>query len=488
MGAGSFLALPAELQLEIMGILDAGSMLSLALSCRALHEQFKSPAIQYAYELLLSSMQDNGADVPLDILQLSLRRLRKGWESLDWTFGETVKLPGDLGRYALISGIFVKIDRKGADLSVCGLSSATQTGRTRTTASLDFHAIDFTIDPSQDLIVLLEKRELPDGRRRIQAHARCISADGAHPSAKVDSFQFDFVRHGSYSHKILLADDVVAIWSHHGDGRLLLWNWREGFLIYDSICSNLPKDIYSLEMLSREAFILMSVSGPGKFYVCKFSPMVPAPPTIVATLMLPPTASSGLLSFVTHSTQLPVRPVPGTPFMPVPDSRIHVFSLEYRTTSGQHQSYSLFVHSRAFLRPIYRDSNQTQAEEIPWDRWGPYDTRFTERRVQPGGPCASYGCRVLCESIGGLGIDVLDFSYANPYLTSRTRRHFGPHNPSVLPPNNVFLRQVVTRLPYHVTSRSVENHYPYYAIDEERVVGMKYSLRSGEMMLEVNYF
>ncbi|KAJ3508250.1 hypothetical protein NLJ89_g5861 [Agrocybe chaxingu] len=304
MAAMSLLALPAELQLEIMGILDAGSLLCLALCCRALHELFKSPAIQYTYELLLTVMQDNGTDIPLDVLQSSLQRLRKGWESLDWTFGEIVKLPGGSSRYELISGIFVMMDRNSADFSVCRLSSATQTGWTRTITSLDFCAIDFTIDPSHDLLVLLEKQELPDGRGRIQAHARRISTDGAHPNANVDSFHFEFIRHTAYSHRIQLADDVVAVWSHHG-GRLLLWNWREGFLIHDSVCSNLPKDIYSLEMLSRKAFILKANSGPGKIYVCKFSPTVPAPPTIVATLLLPPTASSDLLSFVTHSSLIP---------------------------------------------------------------------------------------------------------------------------------------------------------------------------------------
>ncbi|KAJ3504547.1 hypothetical protein NLJ89_g7881 [Agrocybe chaxingu] len=193
MAAMSLLALPAELQLEIMGILDAGSLLCLALCCRALHELFKSPAIQYAYELLLTVMQDNGTDIPLGVLQSSLRRLRKGWESLDWTFGEIVKLPGGSSRYELISGIFVKVNANETDFSVCRLSSATQTGWTRTKALLDFRATDFAIDPSHDLIVLLEKRELSDGRRRIQAHARRISIDAAHPNAKVDSFHFDYV-------------------------------------------------------------------------------------------------------------------------------------------------------------------------------------------------------------------------------------------------------------------------------------------------------
>ncbi|CAA7262362.1 unnamed protein product [Cyclocybe aegerita] len=293
MAAVSLLALPAELELEIMSILDAGPMLCLALSCRAFQELFKSPAIQYAYELRLTVMQDNGTNIPLETLHSRLQRLRKSWEWLNWTFGGTVKLPGILEAYELRSGIFAKIDRPGTFLSICGLSSATRTGHPCSVRSLGFRADKFAIDPSQDLIAILEEIRLPNGEKHVQVHARRISTDDIHPNAKVDGFHLDFVQR---------------------------------FLIYEPTSHDFPPDVYNFEMLSKDAFILMSVSGPGKIHVCKFSPTCPATPTVVATLLLPPTASSKVDFFVTHSVRLPECLTPGTLLMPVPHSRIHVFT------------------------------------------------------------------------------------------------------------------------------------------------------------------
>jgi hypothetical protein len=94
---------------------------------------------------------------------------------------------------------------------------------------------------------------IPDEGRLIRLFIRTISTHEAHPATHntpSDVFQF-FIPpdpdHGVSIRNIIIqiADDILAVFFSTGFHRLLLWNWKEGFLI--SVRPDLvDSDIYDL--------------------------------------------------------------------------------------------------------------------------------------------------------------------------------------------------------------------------------------------------
>ncbi|CAA7262356.1 unnamed protein product [Cyclocybe aegerita] len=494
MAATSLRGLPPELQFKIMVLLDAASMLSVGLSCRTLHELFRLPSVQYLYDLHLSVMQENGTDTSLDQLHSRLRCLRKGWESLDWTPAQdVVNIPGSENVGCFVSGMFIETNEERTGLTVHSLPSATQGGHSHYTASVDFRFTSFDIDPGQDVIVFVGESVLPNGTRRGNAHIRTLSAHMSHPDATVESFPFDISPRRDY-YDIKVVDDVlVVITSGPGIYRLLLWNWQKGFLIYDSTDLGLPPKTYSFKMLGRESFFLTTTAQFGKIHIYKFSPTAPSIPRMVAMLELP-ISNMRLSNFFILSPKLPTNPTPGTMFAPRPDAWVHVFSVRYfpEEPKSKKPSYMLFVQSRTLLQYVHRAGDIAQGEDVPWGQWGEHETRFIAEPQEDYGQVYPYGHRVLRKPIGSSSIDVLDFSEVNPNLASPAgmRQRFGRDTPTLLPPNNVFPQQVITRLPFHVTSRPVERDpHPYYMMDEERVVeSYEDNQESNGTLLQVYYF
>lgn len=150
----------------------------------------------------------------------------------------------------------------------------------------------------------------------------------------------------------------------------------------------LPKDTWDFSLLSPEAFILTSVEGTGSFHLYHLPENPTASAVPIATFNLPPLKSEyrmGSLSI--HSSPIHSQSLPGSLFMTVPESFIQVVSLRYfiDAMAGSIVNFSMFVHSRFFLRYIqaYKggraDFQLGQAFE--WDSWGPHNTRFLPRRI-----------------------------------------------------------------------------------------------------------
>jgi len=76
----------------------------------------------------------------------------------------------------------------------------------------------------------------PDEGRFVRLFIRTISTHEVHPAARFDVLQFfippDHER-GVLIRNIIIqiADDILAVFFSTGLHRLLLWNWKEGFLI-----------------------------------------------------------------------------------------------------------------------------------------------------------------------------------------------------------------------------------------------------------------
>lgn len=116
----------------------------------------EEPGLQLGVELRksgLSYVADNG--LPSDVVG-RLRQLRTHWRGLAWTgrYEHTVK--GPCNAYELVDGLFVKTDSEGRLLVLELPTTESPSYRVLADEDVGFQPGDFTLDPTQDLIVFLK--------------------------------------------------------------------------------------------------------------------------------------------------------------------------------------------------------------------------------------------------------------------------------------------------------------------------------------------
>ena len=120
--------------------------------------------MQYIIELGADGMVDgartNGTLPTANRLQLLLNR-RARWRMLDWTDRFPVELDGNCHAYELVGGLFAKTmshnNSTGAKhLTIIDLPTRTAEERKHVCEDIGVHSRDFAIDPSQDLIAVVE--------------------------------------------------------------------------------------------------------------------------------------------------------------------------------------------------------------------------------------------------------------------------------------------------------------------------------------------
>lgn len=184
-----------------------------------------------------------------DRLQLLLDRRRR-WRTLDWTQKTMVPVPGACQAYELVGGVFAKsmgvAHLTGSHhLNATWLPSRTEGARSIIREDLGVATRDFAIDPTQDLIALVDGGDRysmsccilshqltallpPDCSQhadfRIRVYLRTISTNLAHPRATSSELlaPISFELSSSF---IQIVDDVIGMFFWvHGPG-LIIWNW-----------------------------------------------------------------------------------------------------------------------------------------------------------------------------------------------------------------------------------------------------------------------
>ncbi|EKM77357.1 hypothetical protein AGABI1DRAFT_130443 [Agaricus bisporus var. burnettii JB137-S8] len=287
----SLLALPPELVAAILACLDPHSLLAAAAASRLLARIVAaSSRLQYTLSLAKHRLLDisPSAHHPPYATRLGLLRDREqAWSDLRWKARHTLRLPPTGSVYEFVGGIYGngrEDDNRVTDsISFLELPTAscdpTRALRTWTHATNDVTIIDFTMDPSQDLLVLVAVAPL-DSKFIYNLHLRTISTNEPHPRAPLPIL-YCLDRHPSNppQHELFAAVRVQV--SGHLVGLLIkeapdpigahlqIWNWEND--------PHYPA--HDFTFLSRSAFLTVLPSG--KFVVyCFPDPLVsPAHPS-----------------------------------------------------------------------------------------------------------------------------------------------------------------------------------------------------------------
>ncbi|TFK35933.1 hypothetical protein BDQ12DRAFT_687415 [Crucibulum laeve] len=356
-------SLPEELLSQILALFDYRSLLKWTSVCRLFYLIIRGSAehrlvVELAKEGMLEANLDQGL-TPSDRLKLLYAR-RQAWASLKLKKKSTVIVNGPCNAYELVAGVFAK--SSGRNLFVARLPNSNDDGETFQ-HDLEVRIRDFAIDPTQDLLVLMEDEAgliSFTQARHVKLHLRTLSANKPHPAAAISILEFDIKPEVSLGNSILteflqLADDVLAVFITTGfDGaRVLFWNWKDGVLITDSNRPGhqLPSKVCDLALLSPRAYMLTSTAGPGALHLYSFEyPCFSFTPRHNITLHMPPLKSGFRLHDLSaHSGPFRANAPRGSMFTTDPESRILVFSATYGGTHGRPGQYSMFMDNRTLM-------------------------------------------------------------------------------------------------------------------------------------------
>ncbi|KAJ7607788.1 hypothetical protein DFH06DRAFT_1066517 [Mycena polygramma] len=464
----AFIDLPSELFSEILGVLDAKTLLLCSSVCKLWHETVKStPGLQYTLELWADGMVrgNSGALSCAETLE-ALRERRRAWKDLEWTSKTVVEIQSLLScrAYELVGGFFAQ-QHEGPEFRVISLSDIVDnplSAKVTRTIGLDLHDFqDFTIDPTQDLVALLFVARGGLGR----LEARSISERQPHPLASSPFMHFMVDRSPQLPVTIQVADDVIGIFLPRL-GHFII-NWRTGVKIIEMVGPYLPSMFPDFHFLSPRSYIIThggdEVVG---IEVFTFDERRHNSPTKVAILLLPQMIPGRYVGiFRIQAGPFCANPIPGPPFSQSNESRIFIFLMSFLNSPDR---YRMFVHYRSLYK--YVQDYDTKPVVVPWAEWGPQHSRMLPSGNQTWNRHV-HGERAALPCDSSNVVQILDFGVI-PGRFGPAGLHTGP---STLPMDGVFQDAVVTSLPYRRTLRSLDEEHDMFLIDQDRIIGINVS-------------
>ncbi|RXW16159.1 hypothetical protein EST38_g9699 [Candolleomyces aberdarensis] len=423
-----------------------------------------------------------------------LQERRQRWQMLTWTNQEAYNIEGPCSAYQLGGGMFTKTSKEGNMLILQLPTSRAPVYRAITHCNLNTKSLGFASDASQDLLVFFgwdrEPAPHPEATRQIlqvqkgsYTYNTYYSTDGASDDPKDYTLRIagDFVGMLIYSPGKLLS-------------RLLVWNWKTGTLIVDTLSTHWGHSLgaYEFSFVSPTLLHVTTLTnGVGSIDLYSINPssITPAGFTHLASLLLPPVKQGVRIVPVrctTESLQADGSPnYSGT-------SQLSVLQIKYATHSGffNSEQFQLVVPTSVFIDYWNESQSGTLglSTTVQWDNWGPSKTRWI-----PGRPLVPlslfdsrpenlwtrhlHGQRVLALPTEGPGIEVLDFDFdpdSPPLKPDPSLQQDICIEPTVIPAGNVFPDDVVSTLPYIKTTRRgvLDEDFAGFAIDEERIIAI----------------
>ncbi|KAK7679034.1 hypothetical protein QCA50_017978 [Cerrena zonata] len=300
---------------------------------------------------------------------------------------------------------------------------------------------------------------------------------------------------------------------------LLIWNWRTGKLVlrceadpadegvvpqdHPTGFPQLPPATWDFGFLSNRTYLINSIHGKGFIHIYSFDgdaePDVA--PTLWATLAMPEIQPMRTVHhFATHSAPFLAGDITsGKPFTTDENARVYMMTITY----GPQMRYHIFMKSE-FLESLIPKQEQLVSGQMyvppvyQWEKWGPANTRFIENHVHYQWLRYVQGHRVVLPPLpvnplawpsSLYRICVLDFNVhpkrvtdpCDPYRKRSKETTYTVHNKEhAVAAKQLFTKDVMTRLPYAISTRIGVFNYSGFMIDEERLIGMKSSASSSD--------
>ncbi|KAJ4490229.1 hypothetical protein J3R30DRAFT_3420148 [Lentinula aciculospora] len=183
----SFLQLPVELICDILQLLSVKNLLQCNLVCKRLRRIiYQSSALLYSIELSRCRMRSAmSSDLSFATRLQNLRDRENAWRTLNLNSRHKLKLAHSGTVYEFAGGVYgtgKEIDRRTAYITFYDLPSVTSGAQRSITHTFsDINVVDFTMDPAQDLLVLVSINL--DSQYIYDLHLHTLSTNEPHPLA-----------------------------------------------------------------------------------------------------------------------------------------------------------------------------------------------------------------------------------------------------------------------------------------------------------------
>ncbi|KAF8196413.1 hypothetical protein BJ912DRAFT_110485 [Pholiota molesta] len=370
--------LPRELWMQIFSNLDAISLAQCAMTCKHIYETFKSSSqLLYIVQLHLDGLKDAGNSTPHSELIQHLLRHRNAWLSLTPRARleyVALEMKHSCRAYEFVGGVFADTDRR--HLEIVWLPTSNSGSRTLRRTLSGMSVRDFAMDPTQDLIVLLEDKAIPSllmPTRTLRVHIRTLSTNDTHPLARQSPLCFTLPPDPVnsiviYSAVLQIARNILTLYfctQPRIQPCVHIWDWTTSSLLvdcstpFDPLLSSLP---YDFGLLDSTFCFTTRQAGSGSIRLYELGrPPVAHGPIHLATLRLPPTRSGNYIYVITaHAGPIEANPLPHTPFMMNDEDRLHVFTIVY--PQSENTSLNMFVHQRVFTKYCMQGKQRRHAD------------------------------------------------------------------------------------------------------------------------------
>ncbi|KAG1792330.1 uncharacterized protein HD556DRAFT_1528034 [Suillus plorans] len=501
----TLILLPSELLVEILRHVDGRSILQCSSVCRTLNRLIDSSAeLQYHIELALDCMLDGPpSTVTVSERLEQLRTLRRAWTLFEWKKEVRVPMPGFCHAYELVGGVFAKTfssasidhNQSGSRRFISSwLPSSSAPGHMLVRNDIGISTRDFAIDPSQDLIAFVQSDDdLVNNSNYTAVHIRTISSNVKHPEASSPILR-TLTPSIMTSAFIQIVDDVIGMmfWMELDNPRITIWNWKTGQILVDRDGEDLPTHISDFSFISNRAYMITRGIDGGSIQVFTFGENQHEI-VHVASLSLPLLESRHFVHCAIHTGPFVARCPPNTPFWTNQEERMYVLSVDYIQMDPHipraRPKFFLFFKNSTPLRYIrkYREQRETSPFEVPWEEWGPHESRMLRHQAPYQWLRYVHGYRVVFP-LQSSSMQVMDFNIR------KTKRHVFPPQPdskasievidypTIIWSDGLFPGSIETNLPYRVCRRDELEGFSGMMIDEQRLVGLKSpSFADGDM-------
>ncbi|KAF8134942.1 hypothetical protein EV363DRAFT_1322083, partial [Boletus edulis] len=469
------LPLPDELTELTFNHLDVASLLICMQVCKSFCSIISgSVHLVYKIKLFASYMEDNEDSAMDTVSRLNLlQEYSRKWNDMEWSSSGSIPMV-DGHCWEFSGGILAQSTYENTLSLVqlpCKLKGIPEQ---RWSVPFDFRIRDFTLDNSQDLIVLLELvGTFPN--MSCNMHLRTLSGE-QHPRAAVEPIVYASASlHAEFSFLIQICGNRVAILFYDQLGAspknsFLVWNWptrQQELYIHTAEFKSyafMTEDLILAGILTPDlepALQVLRVTAHGDPLSIHSLQDI----SCICELQYP-NLQGNVEYFLIRSEPTPTWKPPAGSGVPFYGSRRDfIFTISLRILWNETQeSIVLFVPLSTLLSEVDR-SHDTPRRSVHWDAWGPDGTRMIFREPSETWVCYTYGMKFI------LGLRLNDGHVArlydfDPYAA---RKHVKTSVDSPIPWKRLaqeskpsgrcrsFVEQVITRLPGRVATITLEH-------------------------------
>ncbi|KAL1739840.1 hypothetical protein HDZ31DRAFT_48695, partial [Schizophyllum fasciatum] len=448
--------------LRILLFLDYAEIARCEAVCRALRAAIDGTAVlQYKIKLgklyMVNAGDLFGGIAVADRVQ-RLDEYAEAWRSLEWSTETHVPFEGNL--WEIAGGVIACTSLLNQDINFVQLPSRLRQIEQKTwTLNMPQRLRDFTIDPSQDLLVnVVNPRP-----HEFEVHLLSMSTGQKHDFAQTSPLicrlgrspvQFEILVFEDRLGILFISNDEVSIFG--------IWNWHTGHayehpFAHDFITSACFLDANTV-MATAYAH---QVTSPNNVFLKVVDITTPEAPVPLYHLQLPdlhPNAD-GMTGIIWDSPPTWKDDVPAQGcFAPSPAQRLIGIAMSAWVVTGNlaigadaRRVPLMFIVSVPALRGSFppRGPSSAYALSVLWEEWGPHSARLFDHECSPVWVCYIRGLRYAVlddheDDEPARTYSIYDFSGNGPATTEA-----GEQLSAVYTHTDVFIEPVVSSLPCH---------------------------------------